>query len=54
MNKKLIQTFPMRENVAAVSVGMKNGECLLDPLLRGGFLRGRGYECRHDGIRQDR
>ena len=30
MNKKLIQTFPMRENVAAVSVGMKNGECLLD------------------------
>ncbi|MEI3004359.1 MAG: ribonuclease PH [Victivallales bacterium] len=30
MNKELIQTFPMRENVAAVSVGMKNGECLLD------------------------
>ena len=24
------------------------------PLLRGGFLRGCGYECRHDGIRQDR
>ena len=30
MEKKLIPHFPMRENVAAVSVGMKNGECLLD------------------------
>ena len=30
MARKQIQTFPMRENVAAVSVGMKNGECLLD------------------------
>ena len=30
MERRQIQTFPMRENVAAVSVGMKNGECLLD------------------------
>lgn len=30
MEDKLIPRFPMRENVAAVSVGMKNGECLLD------------------------
>ncbi|MBO7147079.1 MAG: ribonuclease PH [Lentisphaeria bacterium] len=30
MEKKLISRFPMKENVAAVSVGMKNGECLLD------------------------
>ena len=30
MEDKVIPRFPMRENVAAISVGMKNGECLLD------------------------
>lgn len=30
MEQKVLKTFPMKENVAAVSVGMKNGECLLD------------------------
>lgn len=28
--KRVLQRNPMRENVAAVSVGMKNGECFLD------------------------
>ncbi|MBO5725335.1 MAG: hypothetical protein J6S58_10955, partial [Lentisphaeria bacterium] len=28
--QKVLKSFPMKENVAAVSVGMKNGECLLD------------------------
>jgi len=30
LRKKLIPRFPMRENVAAVSVGMKDGQYLLD------------------------
>ncbi len=30
VSRKILQRFPMKENVAAVSVGMKNGECFLD------------------------
>ena len=30
MNEKVLPKFPMRENVAAISVGMKDGECILD------------------------
>ena len=30
MEQKVLKSFPMKENVAAVSVGMKKGECLLD------------------------
>ena len=30
VEKKMIPRFPMKENVAAVSVGMKNGEWMLD------------------------
>jgi len=30
VERKILQRFPMKENVAAVSIGMKVGECLLD------------------------